>query len=102
MITKRSGIENHSCVDFLIGEVSKLKQENLQFTYLMKIKDETIAVFKQENDYLREQLEKEEKKNPDLIAGPDPYGDELEAYGLEDPDPDSDSESYPQPDQDGY
>ena len=38
MITKRSGIENHSCVDFLKGEVSKLKQENLQFTYLMKIK----------------------------------------------------------------
>ena len=74
MITKRSGIENHSCVDFLKGEVSKLKQENLQFTYLMKIKDETIAVFKQENDYLREQLEKEEKKNPDLLPYPNPYG----------------------------
>ena len=26
MVTKRSGVENHSCVDFLKGEVSMLKQ----------------------------------------------------------------------------
>ena len=59
MITKRSGIENHSCVDFLKGEVSKLKQ-------VIQLKDEKIDDQEQELDYFREQLGKEDLKNPDF------------------------------------
>ena len=44
MVTKRSGVENHNCVDFLKGEVSNLKQ-------VIQLKDETIWEQKQKIYY---------------------------------------------------
>jgi hypothetical protein len=101
MTTKRSETANHSCLDFLKGENSKLKQENLELSQLIQQKDLEIAVFREENDNLREQLEKEKEKNAD--AEMNPYGHEDPDSDLNaDPDPygheDSDSDLHADPD----
>ena len=53
MVTKRSGVENHSCVDFLKGEVSMLKQ-------VIQNRDEAIEEYWREIAYFREQLDQDD------------------------------------------
>ena len=53
MVTKRSGVENHSCVDFLKGEVSELKQ-------VIQDRDEAIEEHWREIIYFRKQNEDNE------------------------------------------